>query len=86
MDTTFGLMVHLAITAIVCAGVILTRQDRTKIIGAGLILVFFGFFSLITGKYPGRSISDISGLHQIFAGFVCLIGGGVLLLVKPRSK
>ena len=45
MDTTFGLIVHLAITTLVCTGVYFTQQDRAKIIGALLLLVFLDFRS-----------------------------------------
>jgi hypothetical protein len=85
MNTTLGLFVHIAITIIVCAGVSFTQQRRYMIVLAGLILIFFGLYILLTGKYPGRSISYITGFHKIIAGWVVIIAGGVLLLVKPRD-
>jgi hypothetical protein len=86
MNTTAGLAAHIAITLIVCAGVVLTQRNRSQIVAMGLMLVFFGVFILLTGKYPGRSISSITGIHQVIAGWVAVICGGVLLFIKPRQK
>jgi asparagine N-glycosylation enzyme membrane subunit Stt3 len=86
MNTTAGLIVHIAITIVVCTGVFFTQRNRYHFFCAGLILVFFGLFILLTGKYPGRSISDITGFHRIVSGFVTVVCGGVMFLVKPRHR
>jgi hypothetical protein len=53
MNTTLGLIVHIAITIAACTGIFLTQRNRYQFCCAGLILVFFGLFILLTGKYPG---------------------------------
>ena len=85
MNTTTGLIMHITITIIICAGIILTRRDRMHMIGAGLVLILFGLFILITGIYPGRSISYVTGYYKLISGFVCIVAGGILFLVKPKN-
>jgi hypothetical protein len=86
MNTTLGLIVHIAITIAVCTGIFFTQPNRYQFCCAGLILVFFGLFILLTGKYPGRSISYITGFKKIIAGYFTVICGGVMFLLKPRHR
>lgn len=81
-----GLLLYISIIVFISACACFFYKDRLRLISAGVIEVFLGFYWLYLKMIPGRITADITGPQAVFAGWITVICGMALIITKPRRR
>ena len=86
VGTMAGFIINILILFAVVVGALVISRHRGFNILFGLFLSGFGLWALVTKRMPSRGLPDLEGTEAMIAGIIAVVGGIVLMAVKPRRK
>jgi hypothetical protein len=84
MASATSLILYIILLSVISGYAWWRYEDRLRLIGAGLILIFLGLFWLHLEMVPGQILPTITGRPAQLAGWFTIICGFVLLFKRTR--
>jgi hypothetical protein len=81
-----SLILYVLIIVIASAAAFYFYQSRLRTIGAGVILICLGIYWLYLKMVPGRLLPEITGTLALYAGWITVICGILLIILSGKKQ